>query len=485
MKTEATKKLLLNKLLSIFIVFNLTFGCAVNPVTKKPEFIIVSESQEIEMGRNYYQNAIWDAEGGGGEFKSPELTKYLEQIVNRIHEKSHRPNIPIKFAIQNSSIPNAWAIPGYVVITRGLLANLESEAEFAYIMGHEIGHISARHSAKQISYGFLAQIGLVTASMFLYGKDYANLALEAGALGSSLLLLKYSRDDELEADRLGIYYMTAIGYKPENAISAHQNLEKAVNKFLQSTGKGTRENSFLQELLSTHPRNSIRVEELRKMEREFTNYTLYGDGTNKEVFLKNTERLRLINRAYVEHYDKAYNYFRQGNLTDAEKELNLALGIDQTQPAFYTLKALIFMKQGLYDLAKNYLKIALDLDKDYQPAIRAQGFLSYSLKNYIDSAKHFENAIKLYPGDFTSHYYGGLSFFELGNYHKAKNYFVNFANAFPKHPEIHGYLGICYEKLGDIKSAMREYSLQVEIAPHNTIGKKAQERLILLKKIVR
>ncbi len=476
---------MLKRLLVVLLIFNLTLSCAVNPVTKRTEFILISESQEIEMGRNYYPNAIWDAEGGGGEFKSPELTKYLENIVNKIHEKSHRPNLPIKFAIQNSSIPNAWAIPGYVVITRGLLAHLESEAEFAYIMGHEIGHISARHSAKQTTYRFLTQIGLVTASIILSGKDYANLALETGALGSSLLLLKYSRDDELEADRLGIYYMTVIGYKPENAIQAHLNLEKAVNKYLQSTGQGSREHTFLQELLSTHPRTSIRIEELKKMAQEFTNYSIYGDGTNKEVFLKNTERLRLINRAYVEHYDKAYNYFRQGNIKDAEKELDLALGIDQTQPAFYTLKALIFMKKGLFDLADSYLKIALDLDKDYQPAIKAKGFLSYSRKNYFDSARSFENAIRLYPGDLISHYYGGLSFFELGNYLKAKNYFVNFAKYFPKHPEIHGYLGICYEKLGDLKSAIREYTLQVEIAPHNTIGKKAQERLLLLQKIIR
>ena len=136
-------------------------GCAINPVTGQKELMLVSEGQEIEMGREFYPSALWGDIGGGGEFKDTHAKAYLKEIVTKIHSVSHRPYLPSQFAIQNSSVPNAWAIPGYVVMTRGLLAGLENEAEFAYIMGHEMGHVSARHSAQQMSYGMLQQIGLV------------------------------------------------------------------------------------------------------------------------------------------------------------------------------------------------------------------------------------------------------------------------------------------------------------------------------------
>ena len=144
----------------------------------------------------------------------------------RIHSVSHRPSLPVDFAVQNSSVPNAWAIPGHVVITRGLLAGLDNEAEFAFVLGHEMGHVAARHSAQHMTYSVLQQIGLGAAGLALSGTEYADLALGVGAVGSSLLLLKYSRDDELEADRLGIEYLARLGYDPDNAVSAHRNLEK-------------------------------------------------------------------------------------------------------------------------------------------------------------------------------------------------------------------------------------------------------------------
>ncbi|MCX7770501.1 MAG: M48 family metalloprotease [Proteobacteria bacterium] len=473
------------KLLAFLFLLILISACATNPVTGKKELVLITESQEIEMGKNFYPNALWEAEGGGGEFKDPELKKYLESIVKRLHENSHRSNLPIQFAIQNSSVPNAWAVPGYIVITRGLLANLESEAEFAYIMGHELGHVTARHSARQTTYGILAQLGLTTAGIFLSGKDYAGLALEAGSIGGTLLLLKYSRQDELEADRLGLEYMTKIGYRPENAIQAHKNLEISVNNYLKEIGKESRERGFFEDLLSTHPRSSIRIEELKSISEQYPVRSLYGDGTNRDIFLKMNERLRSINRAYIQHYDKAYRLFRENKINDADKELDLALGIDQTQPAFYTLKGLIYMKRGLNDMAEKYLKIALDLDSEYQPAIRAMGFFRYSQKSYFDAIRQFEKAIKLYPNDMVSHYFAGLSNYEAGNYRRAKDYFIAFANVFPKHEEVYGYLGFCYEKLGDIQMAYKAYSQQININPNNEIGKKSRERIIYLQKIIR
>lgn len=476
---------MLSKIFTFISIILLIYSCSVNPATGKRELVLISESQEVEMGKSFYPRAIWEAEGGGGEYKDPELKKYLESIIIRLHQNSHRPNLPIYFAIQNSSIPNAWAIPGYIVITRGLLANLESEAEFAYIMGHELGHVTARHSAKQTTYGFLTQLGLSTAGIFLSGKEYANLALEAGSIGGTLLLLKYSRDDELEADRLGFEYMAKIGYRPENSIKAHKNLEKAVNNYLKEIGQESRERTFLEDLLSTHPRTSVRVEELRILSEQYPVRNIYGDGTNREKFEKATEKLRLVNKAYIQHYDKAYRLFKENKINEAEQELNQALGIDQSQPAFYTLKGLIYMKKGLNDSAEKYLNIALDLDSEYQPAIKSLGFLRYSQKSYFDAIRQFEKSLKINPNDFVAQYFSGLSYFHINNFNKAINYFVSVANAYPKHDEVHGYLGFCYEKIGDFNLAFKHYTLQTKINPNNEMGKKSKERLFYLQTILR
>jgi predicted Zn-dependent protease len=118
--------------LGLFILF-LMNSCAVNPVTGRSQLMLVSEDQEIAMGRQLYPNALWGGEGGGGEYNDPALKTYLKNIVVNIQRISHRPDLPVDFVIQNSSVPNAWAIPGHVAMTRGLLAAIDNEAEFALL----------------------------------------------------------------------------------------------------------------------------------------------------------------------------------------------------------------------------------------------------------------------------------------------------------------------------------------------------------------
>lgn len=435
------------------------------------------------MGREFYPNAMWGEEGGGGEFKSKELKEYLNNIILQIHAKSHRPNLPINFAIQNSSIPNAWAIPGYVVITRGLLANLDNEAEFAYIMGHEMGHVAARHSVKQMTYGMIAQIGLTVTGIALSGKEYADAALGLGSIGSSLLLLKYSRNDELEADRLGIEYMVKIGYHPQNAINAHRNLEKAVQEYSTNIKKNKNEPSFLDELLSTHPRTSVRMEEL---ERIITNYLpmVSERSPNREMFQEKIKNLKKVNKAYTDHYDKAIRLFRSDKLIEAENEIGRALNIDATQPAFYTLKGLIYLKKSITEKAEYYIDHALNLDNEYVPALRAKGLLNYNKRKFAEATNFLEKAVHLYPQDYISHFYAGVSYYNLSKFNVAKNFLFKVAQAIPNHQEVHGYLGLCYEKIGNLNNAYREYNLQLQINPNNELGKLSLQRIKVLRTLM-
>ena len=122
---------------------------------------------------------------------------------------------------------------------------MENEAQFAAVMGHEIGHVMARHTAQRISRMQMQQLGIAIGAAALQGKKGSDALLAIGAVGSSLLLLKYDRDQEIQADRLGVKYMSALGYEPHEALSAHKVLEESVDNYLKRMGKSRSEDSFV------------------------------------------------------------------------------------------------------------------------------------------------------------------------------------------------------------------------------------------------
>ncbi|MFH1025679.1 MAG: M48 family metalloprotease [Nitrospirota bacterium] len=472
------------KIIVLLVMYLTIISCAVNPVTGQKEFMLVSESQEIDMGREFYPNALWGDVGGGGEFRDEKLKAYLRDIVLRIHSISHRPNLPVDFAIQNSSVPNAWAIPGHVVITRGLVAALDNEAEFVFVMGHEMGHVSARHSARHMTYGILQQVGLGAAGLALQGKEYADAALGIGAVGSSLLLLKYNRDDELEADRLGIQYLARLGYDPRNAVSAHRNLERVSREYMQAAGKNPQESGFFEDLLSTHPRTSVRIEELQTMISRIQPFQMSGDGMFRERYQGMTAGQRDINKIYLDYYDKALAAYQNKSLDEAESLISKAINAAPDQPAFHTMKGFIMLKRKDYAEAEKYFDASIRIDRNYEPAYRGKGTLMYFREKYSEGIDYLEKSLSIFPQDILSHYFLGMSYYRTKTYKTAIPYLNQFAEVKPKHPEIHGILGICYENAGDLSSAYQEYALQLKVASDNEIGRHAASRAAALKPVL-
>jgi predicted Zn-dependent protease len=136
----------------------LAAGCATNPVTGSSEMMFLSEEEEIELGRKAYTQLAWQQ---GGPLRTDSATQsYLSGIVKELHQVSHRPNLPVDFTLESASEPNAWAIPGHTAMNRGLLQHLENEAQFAFVMGHEMGHVAARHSAARQSRATMGNAGL-------------------------------------------------------------------------------------------------------------------------------------------------------------------------------------------------------------------------------------------------------------------------------------------------------------------------------------
>lgn len=468
------------RLLSVFFLILITLtlfsSCAVNPVTGQSQLMLLSEADEIAMGKEVYPNALWGGEGGGGEYRDERLKAYLKGLVLNIHKASHRPNLPVDFAIQDSSVPNAWAIPGYVVMTRGLLANLNNEAEFVYVMGHEMGHVSARHSASQMSKGMLTQMLLGGAGIALAGTDYSDAALTLGSLGGSLLLLKYSRSDELEADRLGVQYMTRLGYDSHNALNAQRNIEKIGNDYVRSIGQEPSEQSFFQDLLSTHPRTSVRVEEMQNIINSTPRQQIRGDGTNRQQFQSATADIRKMHSVYTNYYDKGVRSLKKDNLPEATGYAQKALAQDQKRAPFHALNGFIMLKRKNYSEAEKSFQQALRIDPSYQPAVRGMGAKSYFQGNYTESVQYLRRSLTLFPEDLSSFYFLGMSYYRTRSYQNAIAYLKPFAEAQPKHPRVHGILGMCYEGVGDINNAYAEHMKQSQIDPKSETGKASLER---------
>lgn len=224
-------------------------GCPVNPATGERQLIFISESQEIQMGLEGSQQV----EAIMGLYDDPALQEYVSGIGEKLAAQSEKPGLPWSFKIVDDVVVNAFALPGgYIFVTRGILAHFNSEAELAGVLGHEIGHVTARHSAEQISRAQVAQLGLAAGTVFVPEfSPYANLA----GSGLGLLFLKFGRDDERQSDDLGFRYMTRAGYDPTQMVEVFDML----GRVSQASGGGSVPN-----WLSTHPDPGERRERMQQ-----------------------------------------------------------------------------------------------------------------------------------------------------------------------------------------------------------------------------
>jgi predicted Zn-dependent protease len=189
-------------------------ACSTNPATGRREFNIVSESQEIAIGQQSHPEILRQF---GVYREKPELTQMVERIGKRIAAESERPNLPWTFTVLDTPMVNAMAVPGgYIYITRGMMERINSEDELAGVLGHEIAHVTARHSAQQISRAQLAQFGMILGAV-VAGPEALQQYGQLAELGVGLLFQRYSRAQETQADLLGTTYMAQARYNPVGA----------------------------------------------------------------------------------------------------------------------------------------------------------------------------------------------------------------------------------------------------------------------------
>ena len=245
-----TRRLALALLAPSILLVSGPAGCARNPVTGKSQLSLVSESQEIEMGKQGAQEVAQTI----GLYDNANAQAYVAEIGKPIAAASERPNLPWEFHVVDDASVNAFALPGgFIYVTRGLMGTVNDEAEFATVVGHEIGHVTNRHSVQMISKSQLAQLGLGIGSIL--SSDVAKFGQLAGA-GLQVLFLKYSRNAENEADLAGFRYALNQGYDVREMPKVFQTLDR-----ISQTGGGGK----LPEWLATHPNPGNRIKHIETL----------------------------------------------------------------------------------------------------------------------------------------------------------------------------------------------------------------------------
>lgn len=213
-------------------------SCAVNPVTGKKELMFISEQGEQQMGAQNDPQIV----AAFGLYPDDQLQSFINKHGQAMAAISHRPNLNYEFKILDSPVVNAFAVPGgYVYFTRGILAHFNNEAEFIGVLGHEIGHVTARHSARQMTNQYLMQGGFIIG--MLASEEFAQYG-ELAMVGIQLLGLSFSRSHESESDKLGVDYSTQIGYDAQQMANFFSTIKR-----LQDNAGGQTVPNFM----STHP----------------------------------------------------------------------------------------------------------------------------------------------------------------------------------------------------------------------------------------
>jgi predicted Zn-dependent protease len=230
--------------LGFLITLGFVGGCSTNPATGKMQLnAFADKDTEIKLGSSAAPGMINE---GGGEIPDPEIQAYVTNIGKRLAAGSERPDLPWEFHTLNTTVVNAFALPGgKVFITRGLMEKLENEAQVAGVLGHECGHVTAQHIGQQMTRQKMFEAGL--AGVGLFAKN--DLAQTVGGYGGQLYLLKFGRDQESQADSLGIRYMSKLNYDPQGQVQVMQVLKSLGNSGI--------------EWLQTHPAPDTRIQRVK------------------------------------------------------------------------------------------------------------------------------------------------------------------------------------------------------------------------------
>ncbi len=366
----------------VLILAALMTGCAVNPVTGKRELAVVGTDTEVKIGEQQY--APGRQMGGGDYVVDPELSRYVADVGHRLAQVSDR-KLPYEFKVINDSTPNAWALPGgKIAIHRGLLVELNNEAELAAVLGHEIVHAAARHGAKSMQRGMLLQGAMVAGAIGASGSEYGSLLMQGAGLGAQLLNQKYGRDAERESDYYGMQYMVRAGYDPRAAVS----LQETFLRLSEGRGGG----GWLEGLFASHPPSAERVKNNQALLAELPQ----GGDLHQDRYQQMMAGLRRTQDGYAAH-DRGRKALAEGNFDLALSEAKTALSVEPRESLFHALRGDVRSAQKRWsDAVINYNR-AIEGNPTYFYSYMRRGIAEKSLGNRTAATADLEKSIKILP----------------------------------------------------------------------------------------
>ncbi len=398
---------------SLLMVLAMLTGCAVNPVTGERQLSLIPESQELSLGAEQY---VPTQQTQGGQFYlDAELTVYVREVGNKIAQVSDRPDLPYEFVVLNSSVPNAWALPGgKIAINRGLLAKLDDEAQLASVLGHEIVHAAARHSVQRMQQGMLISAGVAGIGMALSDNEWAGVIMGGAAVGAQLALAQYGQGDELESDAYGIKYMQAAGYDPQAAVE--------LQELFLSLSEGN-QSSWLNGLFASHPPSAKRVQANQELVQKIG----AGGYRGKEVYQRRIAMIQKLQPAYDAH-DTAMKLASEGNFDGALSSINKAINAEPREAMFYALRGRIYQNQKQPEKARADFDKAVSLYPEMFQYQLDNGLNELAMNNLTKARTHLETANKMVPTSIAYLRLGDISK-EQGRRDEAISYYSAAAEA--------------------------------------------------------
>ena len=387
-------------------------GCSKNPVTGKKEFAPYSTRDEIDLGKQHYR-PLQQAQGGA--FRTdPKLAAYVRRVGQRVARKSDRTKLPYEFVVINNGTPNAWALPGgKIAINRGLLLEMENEAELAAVLSHEVVHSAARHGGQALTRNLL--FGAAQIAIALSGRKsrHINYILGGTGLAFQLINRSYGRGAEREADFYGMKYMHRAGYDTRAAVTLQQ-------KFL-ALSKGRRQN-WLTGLFATHPPSKERVRNNRKALKKFPP----GGDLGRKRYDVQLAWLRLRKPAYAAA-DKAKTAMTHSPAS-ALPLIEKAIARVPREAQFHGIKGQILARMGRYEAAVAAYDNAIRRDAGFYEHFLGRGLAWSALGNGARSRSDLTYSYNLLPTSLAGYALGNLQQ-ESGDRSGAKSLFQAAGNA--------------------------------------------------------
>jgi predicted Zn-dependent protease len=391
-------------------------GCATNPVTGKSQVVLMSEQQELEMGKAYYPITTQLSEG---ELPHREVQNLVTRVGMKMARASERPNLPWEFNVVDSNEPNAYALPGgKLSITRGLISKMESEDQLASVLGHEIGHVTARHSVVSASRSQLLGLllGVGGAVLQTQGVPGAGAIELAGQVGAALLTTKYSRDQERQADELGYKYMTAAGYNPRAFVETFQILAAAAQ----------REPSKFENLFASHPMTSERI---ATAEQRLANDPSIADRpTQTSEFLRAVRPLKEEAPAFA-LADEAKELARNRRPREAAERLERAVSMVPNSPILNALWGDTLFDLGDYPRSEQVSDRSNSLNPQLFYGRLVNGAANWRLRDHREAIDQLRAAERLVPDTYLVAYFAGRTLEDAGDRRAAAEQYAKVAQA--------------------------------------------------------